>query len=188
MKCLSLMFVGVLFINSTDLWAQKKNFQLGGIAEVGFPNDAYETGFGGFVKGGVHINPNAQLTLQTGLSRFRSAVTFVDINGNATNDKASLRSIPVLIGYKYHFKPFYLEPQVGYGALSSKINYQDSEVKSSKGAFYYSIGAGYQINNLNIGLRYQGARESGRIISPILGNRQFSYFGVHLGYIFTLSN
>ena len=93
-------------------------------------------------------------------------------------DKITSTMIPLLAGYRHHFKGFYAEPQIGYGIYGVKIKGGDYAMKDSEGAFTWAIGAGYLFNNFEAGIRYQNMHKDGE------GS---GFFGVRLGYNFSLS-
>ena len=183
-KLIAIAFLSLFVLNTKVSNAQKGNNQLGIIAEAGFPNDS-DMGYGGFIKGAYGVKGNAQITLQVGVSKFKSNIRSFDMNGNEL-DRATTRLIPILIGYKQYLKQFYLEPQVGFGELGGKIDIGGDWSRPSNGAFYWAAGAGYQFNKVDLGIRYQSAHATGGKNGGIWGDKAFSFVGVHVGYTFTL--
>jgi len=183
-KQIAFVLLCLLAFNVKKTHAQKGNNQLAIIAEAGFPKDN-EVGFGGFLKGAYGINEDAQLTLQVGVSKFKSSIRIIDQNGEEL-DRAITRTIPVLAGYKQYFKEFYLEPQVGFGELGGKIDIGGDWSRPSNGAFIWAAGAGYQFNKIDVGIRYLSAHATGGESSGIWGNKRLAFVGVHVGYTFNL--
>lgn len=148
--------------------AQTGNNQIGVAAEVGLPigdfGNAAKTGFGGYVKGLYGVGTAGQITVTVGYSSFKGKD---DVGGGTWG------VLPFLAGYRHSFSGFYLEPQVGFGSYKYKI----SGESASTSAFTYALGAGYAMNGLDLGIRYQNATKDG-------GN--FSLIGLHVGYNFSL--
>lgn len=179
--------LALLLLNFQYLPAQKRNHQLAFIVEAGFPSKYFETGGGGFIKGAYGINRNAQLTLQTGMSKFKSYASIYDQYGREPS-RITIRFIPVLIGYKQYLKQFYLEPQVGYGEEGGKIvDVARVFTLPSNGSFYWAIGAGYQFHKLDLGIRYQRANTLDKDYVDLWGDNQFSFVGLHIGYTLNLN-
>jgi len=144
-------------------------------AEATVPIYQTDRDAGGFIKGMYGVARSAQLTLMTGVSGFRSKKTIEQITTNT-------RLIPVLAGYKQNFHKFYIEPQAGYGELGGKINSGGDYARPSVAAFFWAIGAGYDYNKINIGLRFQQAHGAESASAGIWHSKDFHYTAIHLGY------
>lgn len=152
--------------------AQEGNNGVNISAEAGFPTgnfSNYKTGYGAFLKGLLGVGDHAQITLMSGYSSFLR-------KGSTDAIKTKTSIIPVLLGYKYHFLMFYMEPQAGYGSFRSKVKLDiggsETTTSSNRGAFTWAVGAGVDISNLELGLRYQSGHYGGTSIG---------YFGIHVG-------
>lgn len=167
----SLLFMTILFT-----YAQKAPAQLGVAAELGFPagdfSDGFKTGFGGSLKGLFGVSKEGQLSFTTGYTRYA-------YKDNEPGYKGSINIIPFLAGYRQNFNGFYLEPQLGYGSYTARVNADGTKLSDTKGAFTYAAGLGYASKGFDIGARYQSAKVEGDNISLI---------GVHVGYNFSLSS
>ena len=87
--------------------------------------------------------------------------------------------IPLLAGYRYHFKDFYAEPQVGYGIYGAKIKGGEYASTDSQGAFTWVAGIGYIYNNLEVGARYQSMHRDGE---------SSGFIGFLVGYNFSVNS
>lgn len=181
---LVLALISFLTVISKSTFAQKGNNQLSLIGEASFAEDN-NMGFGGFLKGAYGVKNNAQVTLQIGVTKFKSSVSYFDSNGNEL-DKTTTRLIPVLVGYKRYLKQFYIEPQLGFGELGGREDIGGDWARPSVGAFFWAAGAGFQFNKMDLGLRYQNAHATGGKDAGTWGDKQFSFVGVHVGYAFNL--
>jgi hypothetical protein len=168
------LFLLILFTNAV-VNAQKGRNQVNLVAEATVPVYQNDRGFGGFIKGMYGIGKSAQLTLTTGISRFRSKNSIEQI---ATNT----RLIPVLAGYKQNFHKFYIEPQAGYGDLGGKVNTGGDYARPSVAAFFWAIGGGYDHNRVNIGLRFQQVHGAESAAAGIWHDKDFNYTAIHFGY------
>jgi long-subunit fatty acid transport protein len=129
------------------------------------------------VKGLYGIGEAGQITFTTGLMVAGGKKDFKESLGA---DKVTSTMIPLLAGYRHNFSGFYAEPQIGYGIYSAKIKGGDYDMKDSQGAFTWAIGGGYKFNDkIEAGLRYQSMHKDG-------GSSGF--FGVRVGYLFSLSS
>jgi hypothetical protein len=160
---------------SVFVHAQRGNNQVKLTAEVGFPGGNYSTGFGGFVKGLYGVGRSGQLTLMTGLSRFRS---------DSKNDisATTVRLIPFMAGYRQNMNKFYLEPQVGYGEFGGRITLNGDYARPSVAAFFWSASAGLNFKKLDVGVRYQAAHSAQGSRAGTWHNSSFQYTGVYLGF------
>lgn len=173
---------GFFLSKSNPLFAQQKGNQIGIIAEGALPQNG-NTGFGGFIKGAYDISKRGQITLQAGVSKFKIEPRLVFENTLFTrSEKTQVRLIPALVGYKHHFNHFYIEPQAGYGELGGKIDQGGDWIRTSVGAFFWAAGAGFQINKIDIGARYQSAHVTSSYNRGIWGNKPVSLVGIHFGY------
>lgn len=169
------VLLSVLFIAAFSVVkAQKGNNQIGVAAEVGIPTgdfgDAFKTGFGGSVKGLYGVGTAGQITFTTGYTGYKAKESTSDY-------KATWGIIPLLAGYRHNFSGFYLEPQAGLGIYTAKVTILGQSGSDNTSAFTWAVGAGYAMNGVDVGVRYQGASKDGDNISLI---------GIHVGYNFSL--
>lgn len=158
---------------------QKGDNQVRVLAEAGFPaHREFNAGVGGYVKFLYGVGRSGQVSLTTGLSKFRASSTLIGGNGERT----TLRTIPVLAGYKVNIRNFYIEPAVGYGELGGRDYIGGDWARQSVGAFYMSLGAGYDYKRWTAGVRYQAARGAEDVAAGDWHRRFFEFAGVHVGY------
>ena len=157
--------------------AQKGNNQIGIAFELAIPTgdlgDIAKTGFGGLVRGAYGVGTAGQVTLTTGYTSFGLKDEFL-----GAGESGNLHIIPILVGYRHNFSGFYIEPQLGYGIYGSKFEDASGSFTSSDGAFTYGGGVGYSKSGFEGGIRFQAGSKDGSTTS---------YFGIHVGYNFSLS-
>jgi hypothetical protein len=174
----TLLILSSVFAMSLASHAQKGNNQIGVAFEAGIPTgdfgDASNVGFGGSVKGLYGVGTGGQISLTSGYTSFSTKDKFLE-----SGEKASLGIIPILAGYRHNFSGFFIEPQVGVGIYSAHDSGNGVEFNESKSAFTWAIGAGYQINKVELGVRYQ----SGKVNE---WESSLGLVGLHLGYNFSL--
>lgn len=147
-------------------------------AEAGFPLKDFNPGAGGQVAFLYGIGRWGQIGLTTGFTTFTSNKTLV----GGDFDPTRLTTIPVLLGYRHHFKGFYLEPQAGYGALNGRIDIGGDWARPSVGAFYWSAGAGYAHKSLDVGMRFQSAHGTEGRDAGTWHDKTFQFIGLHAGF------
>lgn len=161
---------------------QKGDNQFRLLAEAGIPTgeyptapgaDKYRTGPGVYAKALYGVGRSGQLSLTAGFARFE----------NATFRPHPVKTIPVLLGYKINIRSFYVEPQVGFGALNSHAfdGIERRWIRSSVGAAYYSLGAGYEYERIDFGIRFQNAHAVNNMPAS-WNSRYFQTVGIHIGY------
>ena len=160
--------------------AQKGQNGISVVAEGALSIPDTDLGLGGYVKGYYGVGKSGQVTAMTGISKFVH-------NPSEGEVKTTTRLIPVLIGYKQHFRFFhinklYIEPQAGFGELGGKVDFGGDYARPSGAAFFGAIGAGMDIKRFEIGVRYQFSREIGSPESNLWYNRKFQLAGIHVGY------
>jgi len=177
MKKVFLAIFGIVAFGAASL-AQKGNNQITPALELALPTgdagDASSLGLGVTVKGLYGVGNAGQLTLTTG---YLAAGTKKELKDLLGADKITSNMIPILAGYRHHFKGFYAEPQVGYGIYGAKIKGGEFESSESEGAFTWAAGIGYIYNNFEVGARYQSMHRDGE---------SSGFVGIRLGYNFSL--
>jgi hypothetical protein len=160
----------VAFILSAGLcYAQTGNNQVGIGAEANFLSNAsytaaYNTGFGGSVKGLYGVGTAGQITLTSGYSSFSS-------KSGTIYAGQTLSLIPIIAGYRYNFKGgFYGEPQAGMAILSTKV----PGFSFSQTNFAAALNIGYAKNGFDVSARYY---TEGDVVSM---------FAVRVGYNISL--
>lgn len=153
--------------------AQKGDNQVRVLAEVSVGQDAVQPGFGGYVKFLYGVGSSAQLTLTTGVKK----------SNEVARVKNTIRVVPVLVGYKYNLKKFYAEPQLGFGELGGRQDIGGDWARHSKGALFLALGAGYNTNHIDLGIRYQKGNVVNRQGLPESVYNRFHYVGLYVGYI-----
>jgi hypothetical protein len=177
MKKVFLTIFGIVAIAAASL-AQKGNNQITPAVEIALPTgdagDATSIGLGVTVKGLYGVGEAGQVTFTTGYLVAGAKKEFKDLLGA---DKINSTMIPLLAGYRHHFKGFYAEPQVGYGIYGAKIKGGDYDSSDSEGAFTWAAGIGYIYNNFEVGARYQSMHKDGE---------SSGFVGFRVGYNFSL--
>jgi hypothetical protein len=172
-KCILLLLSMSLILS--EVIAQKGRNQLNMAVETTLPFYQNDRGFGVFMKGLYGIGKSAQLTLTTGVARFRSKIS-------VEQTAITTRLIPVLAGYKKNFKKIFIEPQIGYGELGGKIQIGGDHARPSVGAFFWAVGAGFDHKRITIGLRFQQTNGIESTSAGIWHNKDFHYTAIQLGY------
>jgi hypothetical protein len=159
------VFLAILGIGlfSTVSFAQKGNNQVSVGANLALPTgdskDVSKAGFGGTIKGLYGIGNAGQITLTTGYVSISAKDIYKEL---LEADKISSSIVPILVGYRHHFKGFFVEPQVGYGIYGAKIKGGEFDSKDSNGAFTWAAGIGYVFNNtVEVGAQYQSGHKDG---------------------------
>lgn len=177
MKKVFLAIFAIVAITATGL-AQKGNNQINPAVEIALPTgdagDATSVGLGVTVKGLYGVGEAGQVTFTTGYLIASGKKEFKDLLGA---DKINSTMIPLLAGYRHHFKGFYAEPQVGYGIYGAKIKGGEYDSSDSQGAFTWAAGIGYIYNNFEVGARYQSMHKDGE---------SSGFVGFRIGYNFSL--
>lgn len=147
----------------------KNQFQLIGEAAIPVNQSNYSMGWGLQFKWLHRLGPG-ELTVDAGFTSFRF--------GDFGSDKPSkLSLIPFLAGYRFSMKKFFVEPQLGYGAMNGKEDLGGDFARPSVGAFFYGVNAGYQLNRFDVGIRYLGASGAEGSDAGPWHDKQFSYGG-----------
>lgn len=172
MKHLKLLLFCVGFAGSVK--AQKGKDELRIIGEATVPIFQDDRGFSGFAKGLYGVGHSGQLTLTTGLSKFKSK--------NSLGRGIHLRLIPLLAGYKHNVHKFYLEPQAGIGELGGKEDIGGDLSRQSVAAFFWALGAGYEVKRFSAGIRFQSVKGIESRDAGLWNNKTFHYTGLYVGY------
>jgi len=168
------LFTAFSFLFAVSVMAQDGFHAIGVGAEVALPignfSDGYNIGFGVTGKVFYGLNDNADITGTLGYLHFGLEETQY-MSGH-------ISMIPIMFGYRHSFDGFYVEPQLGLVALSSKIDNVDFGFGSFGGTysatkFSLSIGGGYAMGDWDFGLRYQ-----------LVDN--FNFLGLRVGYNFSI--
>ena len=171
---LSLVALSAFFCSQT-MAQGKPSLSIG--AELGIPvgdlNNTQKIGVGGSLKAAFPLFDGGAFTLSGGYISFSGD----EYNGpgNLIVKRPALNFIPIKAGLKYQFAPggFYMEPQLGYTAISTP-----NDNTSAKGGFTYAYNIGYMINNqFDISTRYEGVSRN---------NSNLNHIGFRLAYNFSL--
>jgi hypothetical protein len=172
-----LVFLSIILFNSFSTFAQKSNYSFS--ANAGFYigySDCTSVVPGVELKIARAIKSTAQLTLGV------SYISLRTVDKKINNEYVTTQLVPVMIGYRQNIKRFYIEPRVGLGELGGRISIGGDYSKPSVLAFFYSLGAGYQFANVNIGL--EAGNGAFGIDSPKAGfwnDRKLFYSGIKIG-------
>lgn len=158
MKRLTLVFP-ILFLTYFTGFAQQGNNQLSIGIDGAFPmgdfKEASSFGIGGTLKGLYGVGAAGQVALTAGYLHF-------PFKENTSAASGSTAIIPVLAGYRHHFKGFFLEPQAGVSIIRSQMDIEGlGSGNSSTTAFGWALGAGYLFNAFEVSARYQSADKEG---------------------------
>lgn len=176
--------------------AQSNQISLG--ADVALPmgdfGDVYSLGIGPAVGFELPVGDNLGVTLQVSYMFLTVKDDFSDFI-----DKSSM--LPVQAGLKYYFQDqqegFYGHAQLGiHSSSATTAEYTipgipgltpdivvPSETESSSN-FSWAIGAGYQLEKLDIGVRYNSISPD----SDVDGAEASNYIGLRLAYLLSLGN
>ncbi len=157
-----LLLLPVVFFAVFAVNAQAPDgFQLGGGIRLGLPigdfSDSYSFGIGGELQGEFGFSDNFSVIITTGYNSFFGKT--IDILGTSIKIDA-LGYIPILAGVRvYPSDNFFIGAQAGYGILTGG--------GSSDGAFNYQPQIGYNGDNFQIALNYNGISKNGSTTSHI---------------------
>lgn len=177
-KILMLTAISALSFSVTKAQKGTNGIQVG--ARVVFPteklNKIVNTGFGGSVKGMYGIGSKSsphQVTLEAGYNRF-------GLKDLPTGASGSYSAIPLYTGYRYLFGKVILDTQAGISINRiSGHNVAGTEVDGTQTAFGWSVGAGYLIKQIEIGVKYQSSDVRDDIYD-------IKFVGLRVGYNFKL--
>jgi hypothetical protein len=149
---LVLVTIITCFISS----AQNGGNHIGIGATLGIPtgdfSEAAKVGFGGYIRTMIGVGTSGEVLFTTGYSGY--GVKGLQLGGASAN----YYIIPILLGYRHNLNGFYLEPQLGIGMYGARATYMGNSETDSKSAFTWAAGVGYQVNNFDIGFRYQSGK------------------------------
>ncbi|MBL0356591.1 MAG: outer membrane beta-barrel protein [Chitinophagaceae bacterium] len=175
MKKASIIAVIFMALSLTSI-AQKGNNKVGFGGELAIPaggdfGQAFNTGFGGWIKFLFAVGKSGYVSFSSGYTSFTA-------KGSGSQESASISVLPILLGYRHALvKGLYVEPQAGYGSYRAKYTLNGQSASGSQGAFTYAIGIGYEVSDIDFGLRFQ----NGSIESVNYGNVAF-----RIGYNFSV--
>ena len=170
------MILAVLALTVGAATAQKKGtsdaktFSVG--LELGMPmgdfGDLAKLGIGGSVKYAKPMGDNGALTGTVGYSSFAGK----DAASGATWSILSFKA-----GYQFKMDGgLYVEPQLGFGSLSTKIDLGGVSATASSSGLLYAAGVGYVINNtIDLSARYESISITGGSVSLV---------GIRVAYAF----
>ena len=157
-------------------FAQKGTTFIGAGADLVLPSgvsaDYFKTGFGFYAKGLFGVGTAGQITVTSGYAGFKTTIP-------TEIASSSGRLIPILLGYRHNFTGFFVEPQVGYSVLGITVDDGFDTYTDSDGGFTWAAGIGYVFNNkVEVSGRYQASSK---------GGETDAFFGLRLGYNFSLN-
>jgi len=177
-KRILLLTVSIFTFSLANAQKGTNGIQVG--ARVAFPteklNKIANTGFGGSLKGMYGIGSKSsphQVTLEAGYNRFG----LKDLPAGASGAYAA---IPIYSGYRYLFGKVILDTQVGISINSvSEKNTAGVKYSDNQTAFGWSVGAGYLIKQIELGVKYQSSDMNDDIYD-------IKFVGLRVGYNFAL--
>lgn len=99
-------------------------------------------------------------------------------------DGFSFSLLPIQAGLKYYFmesqEGFYGHAQLGVHSVNSKFEFFGVSISDTQTDLSWAIGAGYQMEKLDIGLRYNVITNGGD------GFENTSYIGIRIAYLLSL--
>jgi hypothetical protein len=177
-KKILLLSVSVFAFSLANAQKGTNGIQVG--ARVAFPteklNKIANTGFGGSLKGMYGIGGKSsphQVTLEAGYNRFG----LKDLPAGASG---SYSAIPLYTGYRYLFGKVILDTQAGISI--NRISGESAggvKASGSQTAFGWSVGAGYLIKQIEIGVKYQSSDLND-------DTYDIKFVGLRVGYNFAL--
>lgn len=184
-----ILLFGAAFCGSLAVNAQSPQLSLG--VDLAMPLGDFSdfASFGVGPAAGIEfpVGDNIGVTVQV-------AYDFLTPNSDWKDFVESMSMLPAQAGIKYYFmdqqEGFYAHGQLGIHSMSTKSKEVDLGPLGAAGGetttntnFSWAIGAGYQLEKLDIGLRYNS-------ISPDSdapdGTNAFSYIGLRIGYLINL--
>lgn len=168
--------------------AQSNQISLG--ADIALPmgdfGDAYGFGIGPTVGFELPVGDNLGITLQL-------AYDILMPKSEVKDFIKSSSMMPAQVGLKYYFQDqqegFYAHGQVGVHSMSTKSEDIDlgplgtiEGTKSSSTNLSWAIGVGYQLEKLDLGLRYNSITPD----SDLEGAKASSYIGLRVAYLISL--
>ena len=183
-----ILFIGAALSGAIAVNAQGPQLSLG--VDLAMPLGD----FGDFASFGVGpaagiefpVGDNIGVTVQV-------AYDFLTPNSDVKDLVKSMSMLPAQAGIKYYFmdqqEGFYAHGQLGIHSMSTTSEDLDlgplgtieGETTTSTN-FSWAIGAGYQLEKLDIGLRYNSISPD----SDIEGAKANSYIGLRIGYLINL--
>lgn len=147
MRKVFLAIASVFALTAANAQSGKNQVSIG--AELGLPTTSgYKLGFGGTAKYLHGIGDAGQITLTAGYESY-------GVKGGG----ATVSTIPILAGYRHNFSGVYIEPAIGYGSQTVKI---DGFGSASGGGFAYAASVGYAMEQgLDLSARYQAISNGG---------------------------
>ncbi len=167
----------ILIAFSLSAIAQKGDNKIGIGGEIAFPTgpfgESFKTGFGAWVKLLSGVGKSGQVSFSSGYTSFTA-------KGSGSQGSVTLGILPLLLGYRHSVTGgLYIEPQAGYASYHARVSASGQSASDSRGAFTYAIGMGYNINDIDFGVRYQGGKIEGD---------NYSNVAIRIGYNFALKN
>lgn len=154
--------------------AQSRNNAINLQAEVGLPAD-HDLGVGFAIRGLHGTGRHAQLTISGGVAIFKE-------KNPPAKQITTTRLVPFLFGYRQNIRGFYIEPQIGLGEMGGKLQSAGDYARPSVAAVFGAIGAGYKINRVNTGMRFQMAHGIEGASAGTWHDRDFHYTSLFIGF------
>jgi hypothetical protein len=156
-------------------YAQKGDIKIGVGGSLDIPASKSfkhnsKTGYGGYLKGLFGIGNSNQATFTANYSSFPQK----QIISGYTNTVSIISLLP---GYRYSINGFYIETQAGLSIFQDKSNTPSGSTNHITSKFTWAGGLGYEIHNIDIGVRYQSSASYGG---------WGSFWDIHIGYNFSL--
>jgi|GEM_PF-2172813 len=156
----TLVASAILIAFSLSAIAQKGDNKIGIGGEFAVPvgsvfKQEVNSGFGGWIKFLFGAGKADRISFSSGYTSFSA-------KGSNSQESATLSILPFLFGFQHVVvSGLYLEPQVGLASYRAKYTSGGQSISGSKNAFTYAVGIGYQISDIDFGLRYQNGTIEG---------------------------
>ena len=172
------LFLSLFFFSvAANAQKYKQQLQVGGSLNIPTINLSNITnlGYGGYAKGMFGFSRyNQQITLEAGYNTFP---VDKDLTGGFRSHYSML---PVYLGYRYLFPiGITLESQAGISFNKLKVGSGSAFVADKTTSFALALGAGYQLRNIELGIKYQ-------LTNVKNSDDDITFFTVRLGYNFLL--
>jgi hypothetical protein len=165
-KILLSIFACMLFAGYASAQTGNNQISVGPQVEffLGDYGNAYNTGFGGNIKGLLGVGTSGQISLSSGYTSFSGKGSLY------SNQTFSV--IPIMAGYRWNSKSgFYINPQVGVTINSSHFSGSAASLGTySQTQFGAQLDVGYATNNFDFSVHYLSEGDV------------FSLFGIKVAY------
>lgn len=123
-------------------------------------NEFYQTqfpaGFGASIKGLYGVGLDGQVSLTANYLYFPLDRSLVLPAG----ENLVFHHVPILVGYRFNFDRFFLEPQLGGALFATRYRFDQDRYTETATAFAFAAEAGYVFDMVEVSFRYQHSGSS----------------------------